>query len=124
MKRISIDFNGVLDMYCGWEGRDKWYPPRPGAQEFLEKLKDKGYEVVIYTARGGPIKHIWQWLDDFGMGHLVDTVTREKLPSFAYVDDRGITFKGDFEDTLKELENFSAHWEEDDNLEWPGKPRK
>ena len=35
---ICIDFDGVLNNYNGYDG-DNLGTPRPGAKEFLEKLK-------------------------------------------------------------------------------------
>ena len=37
-------------------------------------------------------------------------VTNNKIPSFLYIDDRTICFKGNFEKTLEEIENFKVYW--------------
>lgn len=31
---------------------------------------------------------------------------------FSYIDDRSLKFNGNFDETLTELKNFKAHWEE------------
>lgn len=118
--RVSVDLNGVLDMYDGRKGEDFWHEPRPGAARFLKELKDRGHEVVILTARSGPITKIVDWLAVHGLLQHVDEVTKTKLPSFAYIDDRAVCFRGDFDETLEHLDDFTAHWEDPDDQEWPG----
>lgn len=119
--RVSVDLNGVLDQYDGWAGQNKWYEPHPEARQFLKSLYKRGYRVCVYTAR--PLPGVWAWLDDHDMSQYVTEVTNRKLPSIAYIDDRGLTFKGDFKETLEELLDFYAWWEDPDDTEWPGVPR-
>lgn len=106
---VCVDFNGVLDTYAGWVegGTGTEYPPRDGAKQFLEQLHHK-YKVIIHTAID--VQHVLVWLFDNGMGGLVDEVTNTKPPAIAYIDDRAICFKGDYEDTLKQLEQFQPWW--------------
>lgn len=42
-------------------------------------------------------------------------VTNVKPPALCYVDDRGVSFKGDFKDTLLAIADFKAYWEEKDD---------
>lgn len=44
-----------------------------------------------------------------GLDDLVDWVTRQKPPALAYIDDRGICFKGDFWATLWQLKRFAPY---------------
>mgnify|MGYP001587210552 CR=1 FL=1 len=106
---VCVDFNGCLDLYTGWvkDGMGTEYPPREGAAEFLEALHSK-YKVFILSSIQ-PMD-IQVWLDKNGMGQWVDDVTKIKPPAIAYIDDRGITFKGDFGDVLRQLEDFKPHW--------------
>ncbi len=117
-KRVSVDLNGVLDMYEGWKGKDHWHPPRPGVLEFLEALNERGYEVFILTARPN-VQGIWDWLRKHKIAHCVDNVSDQKYPSFAYIDDRAICFRGDFNETLQALDEFHTHWEDPQDPEWP-----
>ena len=117
-----MDLNGVLDQYDGWPGRDKWYDPHPDARQFLKGLYERGFKICVFTARSR-LPDVWAWLDDHGMGKYVTEVTNRKLPSVAYIDDRAIQFRGDFRETMAELMNFYAWWEDPDDTEWPGIPR-
>lgn len=107
---IGVDLDGVLNLFDGWKGSEYFHPPRPGAAEFLHQLNEAGYRVVISTVR----YHRWvqAWLDEHGLAEFVDMVTNRKLPAHVYLDDRAICFRGDFDEALKEILSFKAHWED------------
>jgi hypothetical protein len=104
-----VDFNGVLDAYTGWHGEEHFDPPRPGAREFLEGLRARGFRVVVFTTRWAD--DVWGWLRAHGLDHLVGDVTDRKPAAHVFVDDRAVCFRGDFEKTLREIDAFAAHWE-------------
>jgi hypothetical protein len=106
---VCVDLNGVLDAYAGWRGADHFDPPRPGARLFLEALRKRGYRVVIFTTRHDSDVHAW--LERYALGHLVDEVTDRKPAAHVFVDDRAVCFRGDFDETLRDIDAFSAHWE-------------
>lgn len=108
-RRICIDLNGVLDTYQGWQGTVTWHSPRPGAREFLHKLRKSGFEIVVLSARDP--EDARQWLAEHGMIDLVDLVTDRKVAAHAYVDDRAICFRGDFDETLAQIVGFTPHWQ-------------
>lgn len=105
---VCIDFNGVLDTYVGWQGEDYMYPMREGTVEFLQALKDMGYRLVILTAMN--TYKVKKWLKDNKIDHLIEDVTNIKIPAILYIDDRGLTFKGDFRQTLEDVKNFRVFW--------------
>ena len=107
---VCVDLNGVLDLYTGWKHPDHWDPPRPGAQAFLAALAERGFDVVVFTTRH-PVQ-VRRWLRQHGLLRLVAAVTRRKPPAHVFVDDRAVCFGGDFDDTLRKVEAFKAHWEE------------
>ena len=108
-----VDLNGVLDAYGGWRGADHFDPPRPGAREFLTGLRARGFRVVVFTTRWpGDVR---QWLEQYDLADLVDDVTDRKPAAYVFVDDRAVCFRGDFDATLREIDNFSAHWETADD---------
>ena len=111
MRTVCVDFNGVLDAYQGWRGPGHFDGPRPGAREFLEALSTRGYRVVVFTTRYSA--DVWQWLHAHGMADLVMDVTDRKPAAHVFVDDRAVCFRGDFPETLREIERFAAHWGED-----------
>jgi hypothetical protein len=105
---ICVDFDGVLNEYSGYDADDLG-SPRKGSKEFLEKLH-KRYFVVILSARR--YSKIIRWLDQYDLWEYVDDVTSIKPPAKAYIDDRGLQFKGDYDRTLKDLKRFKPYWKE------------
>ncbi len=108
---VCVDLDGVLNTFDEWRGSDFFHPPRDGAREFLSDLHAQGYRVVVFTVRW----HEWvsKWLGEHGLAQFVDEVTDRKPPAHAYVDDRAVCFRGDFDDTLKHIGSFRPFWEKD-----------
>jgi len=106
---VCVDLDGVLNTYDGWKGADYFHPPRPGAAEFLQRLNELGYDVVVFTVRWAP--HVEQWLTEHQLAQYVASVTDKKPAAHVYIDDRAICFTGDFESALARLSSFRAHWE-------------
>lgn len=106
---VCVDLDGVLNVYDGWRGADHFHPPRPGAREFLEGLKQRNYSVIIHTTRWAP--HVWEWIRMHGLEKCVDEVTDKKPPAHVFIDDRAICFQGSFAGTLEIVDGFKAHWE-------------
>ena len=109
-KYVCVDFDGVLAEYTGWKGPEHLGAPRPGAAEFLQEINYLGMKVIILTTRNPLIVQIW--LNDLGIDHLVDRVTREKPPALVYIDDRALLFDGDFGAALWKLVRFTPYWRE------------
>lgn len=106
---VCVDLNGVLDAYTGWKNPAHWDPPRGGAREFLQGLRDHGFDVVIFTTRHPA--GVRRWLREHGLNTLVSAVTRRKPPAHVFIDDRAVCFRGDFNDALRQVVGFKAHWE-------------
>ena len=106
---VCVDFDGVLNNYRGYDG-DNLGTPREGAKEFLETLS-KEYTVVILTARR--FDKVMHWLKSYGLHEYVFDVTNTKVPALAYIDDRGIQFKGDYDGILETLKFFKPYWSVD-----------
>lgn len=92
--RVLVDFDGVIHCYSkGWHDGSIYDPPIPGAFKALEALMTAGYEVVIFSTRDA--SQIRVWLDD-RKWPTTDfpqvTITNEKLPAVALIDDRAIHF--------------------------------
>lgn len=105
-KTVCVDFDGVLNEYKGYNERDL-YSPKPFAEDFLNKLSQE-YEVVIHTSRVN--KRVEKWLERNGLDKYISKVTSKKVPAIAYIDDRAIQFKGNYNETLDELESFEPYW--------------
>jgi hypothetical protein len=110
-RRIAcVDLNGVLDSYTGWRGPTHFDPPREGAREFLEALRVRGFDIVVFTTRYH--EDVWRWLKTYDLDTLVSDVSDRKPAAHVFVDDRAVCFRGDFRTTLHEIEEFTAHWEQ------------
>lgn len=108
MKTVCLDFDGVINDYTGWKGKDELGNPRQGIMEFLDELTKK-YKIVVYSSR--PALRITAWLMDHGFAKYDIEVVRYKPRALAYIDDRGLKFNGDYDEMLRELEGFKTHWE-------------
>jgi phosphoglycolate phosphatase-like HAD superfamily hydrolase len=106
---VCVDLNGVLDDYTGWVDDRHFDPPRPGARAFLQALRDRGFDVVIFTTRYAD--DVRAWLRQYQLDDVVSEVTDRKPAAHVFVDDRAICFRGDFNETLRAIDRFAAHWE-------------
>jgi len=104
-----VDLNGVLDDYAGWRGAAHFDPPRAGAREFLAALRGRGYRIVVFTTRYPD--DVWRWLREHELDGWIAEVTDRKPPAHVFVDDRAVCFRGDFVETLADIDRFAAHWE-------------
>ena len=104
---VCVDFDGVLNTYNGWKGVDELYFPRDGSKLFLEELSKK-YTVTIFTTRD-TVK-VRDWMKKYDMYY--DNITNVKKGAVCYIDDRGLKFNGNYHETLQELSEFHAWWEE------------
>jgi hypothetical protein len=107
-KRILIDLDGVLNEY-GKEKYDENYIPemKQGAKEFVEILS-KDAELYLFTSRNLMLAS--KWLIKNNLDKYFMDVTNVKIPSFLYVDDRAICFRGDYSEALDNINNFQVHW--------------
>ena len=107
-KKVFIDFDGVLNTYEGWKGREELYKPTADAEEFL-KIMSSNYEINIFTTRER--EKVYKWLIRYHLDGYIKDVTDKKEPAFLYIDDRVLTFGGDYRKTLEQIEKFSPHWQ-------------
>ena len=108
VKRILIDLDGVLNEY-GKEKFDENYIPeiKTGAKEFLNELS-KSAELYLFTTRNLLLSA--KWLSKNKIDKYFKDITNIKIPSYLYIDDRTICFKGDFNRTIKEINEFQVYW--------------
>jgi hypothetical protein len=100
MKRVAIDFDGVIHDYRGgWQGYGA-IPGEavPGVVEDILRLRAAGYSVAVVTSRAldaEGAEAVREWLRRRGLevGRDIEEVTALKLPAMAYFDDRGVTFR-------------------------------
>jgi len=113
-RRAMIDFDGTIHKYSkGYSDGTIYDEPFKDAKEVIDWLKNKGFEIVIFTTRaskensmetGGDhnkeIKNIENWLKDNGI--YFDRITADKLAADFYIDDKAITIiDGNWKSILK-----------------------
>ena len=106
-RTISVDFDGVIHKYSkGVQDGELYDIPMKNSKYAMMKLVDRGYKVVIFTARLCPDRpadwfpievmqqKVEDWLKEHGFvqGVHYHQLTNNKVPSVAYIDDRGIRF--------------------------------
>lgn len=107
-KIISIDLDGVLNEYKGNYIENEISPIKAGAYEFLEKLS-KDYIIEIYTVRNKELCE--KWLKQNKLNHFIRKVTDAKNPyTSVFLDDRAITFNGNYDNAYNEIINFKPFW--------------
>jgi len=111
-KTIVLDFDGVIHSYIsGWKGADCIPdPPLPYVKEAVDILRHEGYEVVIWSTRCTyPLgrQAIKDWLKKWDIE--VDSMIAVRPPCICFVDDRAITFKGDWRQTMIDILDFKSY---------------
>jgi hypothetical protein len=126
-KVVAVDFDGVINSYIsGWKGPTETDAPVLSAAESLETLYNRGYKVIIFSTRANTqegIDTVREYLRRHTKNNeLADAieVTDQKPIADMYIDDRAIPFNGDWEETLKRIEEFKP-WTEK-SLTWSGYP--
>jgi hypothetical protein len=137
---LCLDFDGVIHSYTsGWQGADVVSdPPVPGAMAFIVEAR-KAFRVAIYSSRSGQeggIEAMQRWLQ----GHLATSISEHtfldgldaesvarivvcegidwptsKPPAMLTIDDRAITFTGQWPD-MEDLLTFQP-WNKRDPKE-------
>lgn len=111
---LCLDFDGVIHSYSsGWKGADVIPdPPVPGAVAFICDALSH-FRVAIYSSRSGQpggIAAMEKWLHEAMLAEgvyppetaegLLDQIEwpTEKPPAMVTIDDRALTFTGNWED--------------------------
>lgn len=109
---ICLDMNGTLDTYHGWTGDYADYEPLPDTEWALQKLKEKGYYIIVLTAQPDErIPAVEAWFEEHGLRHYIEYVTNKKPVAMEYIDDRGNRFSGNWKQTIESL-GKPTWWEE------------
>lgn len=105
---ILVDLDGVLNEYGKEDYNENYIPPmKKGAEKFLQKLS-KYAKLKLFTTRNSLLAT--KWLIANGIDKYFTDVTNVKSTAFLHIDDRAICFNGDFEQTLKEIQEFKVYW--------------
>lgn len=116
-KTICVDIDGTLVHYEEWQGEKHFGKVLPGACEAMKNLHESGWFVIIYTTRANK-EIISSFLRQAGI--YFDAINENPFqPANAiggkpiadvYIDDRAVTFKGDWKESVKQINNFKP-WE-------------
>lgn len=114
---VAIDFDGVLHGYSqGWQDGRIYDPPVAGSREALEAMKAQGWKIYIYSTRSNKLYHKEQFKDqELAMKIWLEEhkIPYDRIWGFGkpmaeiYIDDRALTFRGNWEETLREAQEFS-----------------
>jgi len=109
-KRIlTLDFDGVLNNYGGWNGEDDLSTPRDGVGAFLASLNEF-FDVKIMSSRE-PAK-IQNWLKENDLDQYISEILKKPVPFWLHIDDRALRFDGNYKDIVEEIEEFKPYWED------------
>lgn len=114
-KTIAIDFDGVLADYIkGYQGKDVFGAPIPGADNATKVLKENGWRIIIYTTRPNT-EALRHWLKENNITY--DYINENpdqpeeskgcKLIADIYLDDRAISFRGQWKWVVGDIASFS-----------------
>lgn len=118
-KTVLIDFDATVRR---WDAlMNDGVEPEPGAIEAIQELEDRGYRIVIFTSRmsrkwaatvvgdsvkeqddflAGQYEFVRKYLVRYGI--VPADITSEKQPSLAYIDDRAIGYRGNWQEVLND----------------------
>lgn len=108
-KKILIDLDGVLNEYRKEDYNENYIPKiKSGAVEFIKELS-KISELYLFTSRNLMLSA--KWLIDNKVDKYFKDITNIKLPSYIYIDDRCVCFRGKYKESLEEIKRFKVYWE-------------
>lgn len=119
-KVLAVDFDGVISRYEGWKGLGVFGPPFTGCKEELQKLRDAGWTIILFTTRGDDIGRVQRFMFDHSIPYdyvncnaptAPENVSDKKVLANVYLDDRAITFDGNWEGMADKIKEFSPHFQ-------------
>jgi hypothetical protein len=113
LKNIAIDFDGVIHNFDkGWYDGTCYGEPIEGSLEAIKKISEK-WNIIIFTAKARPdrplvngktgIELVEEWLEKYDVLKYIDEVTYFKPRAEYYIDDKGISFKNNWKEILKQI---------------------
>lgn len=115
-KRVMIDFDKTIYPYKnGWDGGAVEGDPYPDAKKSIDFLKDKGYEIVIFTTRasrenaetdGSNLEDRIQTVKNYLTNNEIyfDRITGDKIFADFYIDDKAIHIKnGNWNNVISQI---------------------
>lgn len=111
MSLIAIDFDHTINNNLDIAEGERYSKPFPEAKESIQKLMEAGHKIMIFSCnRTAWIK---EWLNHYEIPF--DYIWEGMKPVCdAYIDDRGVGFRGDWTKTLEDVDNLfsmKSPWE-------------
>jgi hypothetical protein len=119
---VAVDLDGVLAKYLSWQGIENIGNPIPGAQQFMQDLKDRFF-VIVFTTRCSAaynpdytrtklVVEVEKWLAKHEIPYNSVYSGQGKPLATAYVDDRAVSCEP-MKATNPHLAYNSALWQVD-----------
>lgn len=107
---VAVDLDGtIVEEQPGWAAKGVIGEPLPGAMKALRELESLGWKILIHTARfafPGDHARLKQTIEQHLRARGVpfhEVVTGPKPPADYYVDNRAVSFSGNWDQTLAVL---------------------
>jgi len=116
-KIIAIDFDATISKYDGFKGIGIFGEPITNAAWAIRKFREMGAIVVIHTCRR-EVNLIADYLTkheiffdyiNFSPENKKQKLSDSKISADVYIDDKGVSFRGDWKNTYFEVVNF-VNW--------------
>ena len=104
-KTILIDLDGVLNDYTGNFNKNFIPPIKSGAKDFIENLSED-FDLKLFTTRNKILAS--KWLIENKLDGYFSDITNVKELSWLIIDDRCLTFEGDYSKIKEKFSNFNA----------------
>lgn len=111
---IAVDFDGVIANYDTFRGERHCGGPVDGVKVALDKLD--GHTIIVNTCRAG-VSDLHKYMErhnlpysfvNFSPRNVERGLSLSKIAADIYIDDKAICFKGNWAQTLKEIERFKV----------------
>jgi len=98
---LCLDFDGVIHRYSrGWQDGEIYDPPVDGFKEWAKQAVDH-FRLVVYSSRSkepGGTKAMVAWMRRHDIDPAIFEFAHQKPAAFLTIDDRAVTFTGDWGD--------------------------
>lgn len=111
---VAVDFDGTIcSNESGWK-REIYGTPEPNVVESLQKLRDRGFEIVIFTVRAfsrfvngehepSQLQELHDWLLKYKIPYDRIHIDVSKPIAHIFVDDKAVEYKKSWKEVLSRI---------------------